>query len=166
MGTYQDRIDRLSEAIAQTPERGSLYHNRGMANAKLERWGSALADFDRAIELDPQPTTYEQRGLVRYQSGDRTGAVDDWRHALRLDPSRMLALGNLGWLLIEDRRFDEAIACLNLAIAMEPTAASVYVNRARAYYDMGDLERAEADMRTSRHLVDSGQDTSGEETWE
>jgi tetratricopeptide (TPR) repeat protein len=165
-GRYRDVIGLLDQAIVIAPDHGLLYHNRGMAHAQYERWEQAEFDFGRAIGLTPAAASYEQRGLARYQMGNRAGAASDFTMALADDPDRVLALGNLAWMMIEDGQFRDAISYLDHAIWLEPTTASLYMNRARAYYELGDKERAVADGVTSQRLTESGQDTSRAQTWE
>ena len=96
-----------------------------------------------------------------YGMGNRRAARKDWEQALKMDSQRGLSLANLGWLNIDDGLYDEAIHYFTEAIKVEPTVAHFYVNRARAYLESGQPEQALADMQYAKHLVDSGQDTSG-----
>jgi tetratricopeptide (TPR) repeat protein len=156
----------LTQALQLAPGDGMILHNRGMAFASLQRWHESLADFNRAIALDPQPTTYEQRGLVHYHIGNRQAARQDWEQTLHLNPRRTLALGNLGWLSLEDRNFRQAIEYFNRIINIEPTFAKAYENRAKAHFEMGSLTEARADLTKARALIDSGQDTSNKEQYD
>jgi tetratricopeptide (TPR) repeat protein len=162
-GDFEETISLLSQALQFAPNDAVIYHNRGMANARLEHWRDALADFSRAAQLDPQPTTYEQRGIVQYQMGNHAAARQDWEDALRLNPRRPLALANLGWACIEARDFRQAIDYLSRAISIEPTFGKAYENRARAYFEMGSVTQARADLAKARELVVSGQDTSDQD---
>jgi Flp pilus assembly protein TadD len=48
----------------------------------------ALNDINRAIALDDHSASaFSTRGLIRERSGDTTGAADDFRQALKLDPT-------------------------------------------------------------------------------
>ena len=165
-GDYNATVEILTQALRLAPNDGAMLHNRGMAHSHLQRWREALADFDRAIAVDPQPTTYEQRGLVHYQVGNRQAARQDWEQTLRLNPRRTLALGNLGWLCIEDRDFRKAADYFTRVISIEPTYAKAYENRAKAYLEMGNLTQARADLTKARALIESGQDTSNQEQYD
>lgn len=165
-GDYHSTIELLTRALQLAPDDGMILHNRGMAYASLQRWRESLADFNRAIALDPQPTTYEQRGLVHYQMSNRQAARQDWEQTIRLNPRRTLALGNLGWLCIEDRDFRKAVDYLTRLISIEPTYAKAYENRAKAYLEMGNLTQARADLAKAKALIESGQDTSNQEQYD
>lgn len=165
-GDYRSTIDLLSRALQLAPNDGMILHNRGMAYASLQRWHESLADFNRAIALDPQPTTYEQRGLVHYQMGNCQAARQDWEQTIRLNPRRTLALGNLGWLRIEERDFRKAIQYLTRVIDIESTYAKAYENRAKAYLEMGNPTQARADLTKAKALIDSGEDSSNQEQYD
>src|SRR5262249_54022197 len=65
------------------------FNNRGVsyfARGRVDDYESALADFDRAIELDSAlPAAYHNRGNLRYFFGSESGAVADFAKANLLD---------------------------------------------------------------------------------
>ena len=165
-GSYSETIRLLTQVLQSYPNFGEAYHNRAMAYSRLGRPREALADFSHAIALDPHPSAYEQRGLLYYELGDRPSARRDWEQALRLEPRRTLALINLGWLAFEDGRYQECIDLSTRAIGVEPSAASAYFNRARAYHAQGNMANAFADLQKGRYLVENGLDTSNSDVGE
>ena len=55
----------------------------------LGDYQGAIADFTKAIELDPQYTSaYLNRGIARELVNDLTGACSDWRKAVNLGNER------------------------------------------------------------------------------
>jgi tetratricopeptide (TPR) repeat protein len=61
--------------------RGSAYMSKGDMD-------SAIADFSRAIELDPQnPSTYSARGFVYFNKGEHERAIKDFTKAIELLPN-------------------------------------------------------------------------------
>ena len=61
------------------------YYNRGLVPYDLGDLQVALADFDRAIELDPLlATAYYARGLVHDQVGNVQAAAADYTNFLEL----------------------------------------------------------------------------------
>ena len=54
----------------------------------MKDFAGAIADLDRAIELDPgSPFSWIARGQTRIALGDPEGAIADLEEALRLDPA-------------------------------------------------------------------------------
>jgi Flp pilus assembly protein TadD len=59
--------------------------NRGFAKQAKGDVDGAIADFNRAIELDPkQPRAYMNRGFAKPAKGDHDGAIADYNRALEL----------------------------------------------------------------------------------
>lgn len=80
-----------------------LYWNRGNARVRLDRYREAVADYDRAIELNWRfAYAYFARGLIyQYALRQRRQAVRDFRTAYELQPwvakfaDKLLSLGYL-----------------------------------------------------------------------
>jgi tetratricopeptide (TPR) repeat protein len=83
-------------------------------------WGAALARLDQDAE-----------------------AVEHYEAALRLQPDLVIARVNLAELLRERRRYDEALAQLDLAQARAPELARIYEVRGLVYDEVGVPELAQ-----------------------
>ncbi|MGB7058047.1 MAG: tetratricopeptide repeat protein, partial [Geitlerinemataceae cyanobacterium] len=60
----------------------------------------ALADYDRAILLDPNYVdAYNNRGILRSQLGNFQGAIEDYTQAIRRNPALAEAYYNRGTAL-------------------------------------------------------------------
>ncbi len=71
------------------------WYNRGVVNAALGNTEEALADYDKAIELDPEyPSAYYSRGNLRRKLRDFDGAVEDYSRAIELKDDHAEALTN------------------------------------------------------------------------
>ena len=65
------------------------YFNRGNEYAKKKDNANALADFGRAIRLDPDnaPYYYRRADLRSHMGGSVQPVIDDFNQAIRLDPN-------------------------------------------------------------------------------
>ena len=62
--------------------------NRGAAKSELGDSKGAIADYSKAISLDPRfAVAYANRAAERLQLEDFKGAIADWEKAVKLDPS-------------------------------------------------------------------------------
>jgi tetratricopeptide (TPR) repeat protein len=72
-------------AAAQTSAFAPYYNNRGLAREAKGDHDGAIADYSRAIELDPkQPRVYINRGFAKQAKGDVDGAIADYNRASEL----------------------------------------------------------------------------------
>ena len=58
---------------------------RALVKSVLSDYQGALADLDKAIEIDPlDEFNYSSRGMIKGHMGDLRGACSDWRKAEEL----------------------------------------------------------------------------------
>ena len=107
--------------------------------AFLQRRGNATAP--PATDKGSDAASWFSRG-EELESSDRRGAERAYRQALALDPGHADASLNLGALLCEAQRCDEAVALYDEAVSRHPDEPLLHFNRAIALEDQG--RRAEA----------------------
>ena len=72
-----------SKVIELKPDDPSAYQIRGFANAGLQQWDKAIADFTVAIERNPNDwQNYDQRALAYRKSRDYEHAIADYNVAI------------------------------------------------------------------------------------
>ncbi|KAI8088396.1 hypothetical protein BDF21DRAFT_334731, partial [Thamnidium elegans] len=54
-------IEKYTEAIQVNPNVASYYTNRAFCHLKLESYGYAIADSDKALEVDPNFTKVKKK---------------------------------------------------------------------------------------------------------
>ena len=68
------------------------YEARGLAYHKMRDYDRAIADFDKAIELNPDKVGFHiSKGISYIEKRDRERAIAAFRKALEIDPSNELA---------------------------------------------------------------------------
>jgi Flp pilus assembly protein TadD len=87
------------------------------------------------------------------EASDRRGAEAAYRQVLALDPDHADAYLNLGALLCEGRRCDEAVALYDEALRRHPDEALLHFNRAIALEDQGRPAEALASYHASLRLA-------------
>lgn len=138
---------------ASTPEqRVQAFVNRGVERARLGEHGRAVADFGRALRIDPDnASAYLQRGIVHHDRGAFESAVASYDAALDIEPSLDLAWQRreeaMGYT-IEPWRGE--LNMLNQALLRDPNNVELLNNRcwARAVND-DDLDLALADCNAA-----------------
>src|SRR5437870_10728144 len=127
--------------------------NRGIEKAKNGDLDGALADFNRAIELNPKDDApYYNRAQARRLKNDTAGASADYTRAIELGSTNPAAYNNRGNARAENNDRDDAIADYTRAIELKPDYARAYYNRAVLKKEKGDKAGAKADFKTAEKL--------------
>jgi tetratricopeptide (TPR) repeat protein len=87
----QQALEKLQESAALKGT-AQVYSQIGQVYGKLKDWPNSLAALEHAQELDPNfPDTYVYLGVLHYQTNQLGEALQDFRHALELDPANTRA---------------------------------------------------------------------------
>jgi tetratricopeptide (TPR) repeat protein len=137
--------------------RSEAWHfwERAKAHAAARRWNDAIADFTRAILLEPdEPEFWLSRGRVRYHIGATGLGEEDLGRGIDLDPE------NARFYVIrgECRSWwggsrDDAVADFGCAIELHPLTPSYYYKRGVLWQRLGDLARALRDLDEAVRLA-------------
>lgn len=89
--TPQQRVAACSAILAnypmEPPQEAMIRVNRAWSYSLEKRMGDAEADYNRAIQLDPNSyILYNERGLFRLQTGAFDAALRDYNSAVVLSP--------------------------------------------------------------------------------
>ena len=138
----------LDRALELDPSNAAIYAAYGslaslesnLDSSNEERLhNQALNWFRKAVELDPQniEARISLASHLRWIQ-DRDEMEKHYREALRAAPRHSGALRNLGVLLIQSARFDEAIPLLRKSIAFDPDRFEPHGYLAQCYHFIGD----------------------------
>ena len=106
--------------VAHRPDHAKGRVNLARALIEIGRPYEAREHAGIATDLDPGSSA-AWRTLARAQaeSGDCSSALANYEEALLADPEDVWALNNMGYLLIEHGRFEDAIGPLALAVTLD-----------------------------------------------
>lgn len=122
------------------------HNNRGAILLGVGQEDSALADFDRALDINPGLSlSYLSRGMIRLRQENYDGALEDFSQAIEVAPRDSRGYVNRSLLYMETEQQDFALQDLEQAIAINPGDPLAYNNRAIIFYMDGHHERAYAD---------------------
>lgn len=126
-----------------------IYSDLGFAKARLGRSEEALADYRKALALDPDcASAHINLAVLSVQSGDFAAAESHYRKALAGRPTAQTYNG-LGYALAQQGRSGEAIAEYRRAIDVDPRFTPAYNNLAEALTGEGKLAEAAEAYRLS-----------------
>ncbi len=120
------------------------YYNLGLVKYNLLDFKGAIADFDKALEINPEYTiAYNLRGAAKFKIGDYIGAIEDYTKAIEIDSAYSMPLK---YSVRESKGGISEIDKLNV---IDPKYAFAYFNRGLARKEIDDYEGAIADYSTA-----------------
>ncbi|MBI5372803.1 MAG: tetratricopeptide repeat protein [Sphingobacteriales bacterium] len=131
----------FSKAIKIQPDSALAYHYRANLMYALLYTDEAIVDNTRAIERSVNDTflrgCFLNRGAARIQKRDFQGAYEDFSRAYSYDSTDIAIINNLGTVLDELGRREEAVEVLKKAIRLDSSFVGPYVNIGFQYTLMG-----------------------------
>jgi tetratricopeptide (TPR) repeat protein len=129
-----------------------VYYNRAAGHDAKNELGAALADYSKAIELDPgDAEMHAVRGWVHQRMESRDAAIADYSRAIALSPDgdqvyMLNAYFRRSELYGQKGLYDRALADLDREMSLRPPyRAAVYNARADIYLKLGRYDDAIAD---------------------
>lgn len=114
---YEEAVSTLKALVTQNPESGLGYYYLGRTYSQMKLYRDAVGYFQKALELRPEFSQAALDMAASYEAlGDYTKAIEVYHGLLDEDESRPAVLQRLIQLLIQQRRFEEALEYLNLAV--------------------------------------------------
>jgi tetratricopeptide (TPR) repeat protein len=143
---WKDSLTLWNDCVKKYP--GVIaYYNRGAALSVLGKTDAAMADYDRAIALDPLfAKPWYNRGIAFLTQNRIDRAVADFSRAIALDPTYADALNNRGVVYVYLKEYDAAVADFSRAIEARPGDPMAWANRGIAQMAGGAYKRALSDF--------------------
>ncbi len=92
-----DFTAEIESGKLQSHELARAYYNRGSAYGDLGEYRRAIADYDAALQIDPDDAdAYNNRGNVYSNLGEHRRAIEDYDQAVRRQPGSIFAFNNRG----------------------------------------------------------------------
>ncbi len=130
-----------------------FYNNRGTTYFNMEDYQAALADYTRAIELNPQfAAAYWNRGISYYDLEDYQAALADFTRAIELNPEDAAAYYNRANIYDDLEDYHAALADYTRVIELNPEYAAACYNRGLTYSKLEDYQAALADYTRAIEL--------------
>ena len=131
--------------------------NEGSKLIKQGKIPEALEILEAAVNFETDwEDAYYYFARALQESGDKNKAVSMYKKAVELWPEYSEALNNLGNLLVNLKRYDEAIPYFQKAIESYPEKYPLgYTNMGKAYALKGEIDKAVAQFTKALQLEPS-----------
>jgi len=149
--TPSPRLQALAaEELGRAAQISKARYHRALAQRLTDesRWEAARVEWERARADGPLDAQGEfSRGRTVDATGDRAGALEAFRRAVALDPTRTAFRARLAARLWENDQYMQAISEWQTIAGQEPGNVETRLTLARAYLKTGDRSRALAEYR-------------------
>ena len=137
----------MREVIARRPDSAEAYNDLGVMLWKLGRRIEAAQMTQRALEVRPTPGTAKNLATMQAQLGNRAGQVAALRKGLELDPSDIVPMQQLAWLLStapeqELRNGNEALALAQKVVSTGQVSPGAVMALVAAQAELGQFDQA------------------------
>lgn len=137
----------LSQAMKKFPDYAKLYDVRATLELQSGNTKEALADIEKAVQLDgDNPVYLVNRSQVYLKFHREEAALADLNKAVELNPDFIPARFNRGSLLAYQGKNEQAVADFDQCIALNPHLPAPYFNRASVYHSLQKKEAAIKDL--------------------
>ena len=156
-GYYDQAEATFRLALQDDPSSAEAHYGLGSVYLKQEKIVDARASFEQVLKLtasypDTGPNAWNNLGLLATREGRISEAIDYFQGALRLSPDYWIALENLGNAYRQQKRWGEARATLEQAVAARPKDPEANYSLAMVYAQLDDTERAYQYLQTALAL--------------
>lgn len=86
-GNHEAAINDLTRTIERRPAEANAYNVRGSSYRALKKPLEAISDYNKAIEIFPQPDAVYNRGVAHDDLGKKSLALADYTRAIELNPN-------------------------------------------------------------------------------
>jgi len=147
---WQNAETLWNDTIRKHPDAVPPYSGRGLVKVSRGDLAGAVADFSRAIELNPKyRDAYVNRAIAFAKMDEYEKSIADRRQAIELEPRNpdtYLEYGYMGEAFQRMGRNDSAYVCFDRAIEINPGYADALNNRGVIKMWRGDLAGGVADF--------------------
>lgn len=141
-GRFAEAADAYGQALARVQpgkEHWPVYFMRGASYERTGQWALAEADFERALELDPeQPEVLNYLGYGWLSRGEREEEARQMiERAYAARPDEPHIIDSMAWAHFVSGEYEEAQALLERAIELMPNDPTINEHLGDVYWKIG-----------------------------
>jgi len=149
-GDPQKAFDCFEQAIKENPNDPDIYYHRGQVLFIMNEFDQAADNYTKSTELDDKFVfSHIQLAVAQYKANSLASSIATFRRTLKAFPERSEPYNYYGELLLDQKRFEDAVDKFEKAVEQEksknPPNVLPLVNKGLALYqwkqDIGAAER-------------------------
>ena len=150
------KINYFTRAIELNPALSAAYEKRGTLYYFQEHYTEMIRDFLKVTKLSPDNTNgYTMLGVAYLKTDDYDSSVSNLTRAIALKPELAEAYGYRAEAYRLKGMLDLAVQDADRVLDIggnKQTIGMAYSTRAKAFRDLGEIERADADFKKAVNL--------------
>ena len=151
------KIEMLEEMAATYPEDGYVYYEIGNLYYQELMPGEAIANYERALEVDPGLNKARvNMAMVLAESDAADSAKALLTEAIRIDPDDGKAYNNLGMIYYTELDVNTAVKYFKKALELDAESLEARYNLGLAFAEKGLLLES---IREWRRILEIGEET-------
>lgn len=131
-GVWRDQATLFQHAVAVTESNYVALYHLGNALVSMSKLEKAKECFAKSITIQPTAKAYTNLAYIEEKTGMTDQAADNYRQAIKLDPSSTEARYNLGLLMVRQWNLNEAINEFTIILQLDPKHIKAKQNLAKA----------------------------------
>ncbi|MBU3700398.1 MAG: hypothetical protein FGM33_10395 [Candidatus Kapabacteria bacterium] len=142
-----------TSAMTYCPEYSEAYVNRGVLYQNIQRDADAGVDFKEAVKRNPKLFAAQYNMANWYSKReDLTNALKHYRLSMELKPTFAEGWAMIASIIAKQGDLATALPFFEKALTLDPGLMVGYVNRGKAFYNVGRANEACADWRRASSI--------------
>jgi tetratricopeptide (TPR) repeat protein len=139
---FDEALDCYSQALALHPNNVDIHLGRAAVLQESKKFDEALACYDQALSLDPDNADiYLQYGDALQRLGKSATDITDDDRNIAIYP-RLASCLKMGTIIKKSSLWEAALSCYNLAAALSPTNAHIFLQCGSILTEMKRFDEA------------------------
>jgi tetratricopeptide (TPR) repeat protein len=153
LGKTPDAIAEFQAAAEVAPREPNLHFGLGYLYWKSHQYDDAKREFESELSVD---TSHAQAlaylGDIEMKRNHPEAALALLGKATKLQNDIRIAFLDMGTILAQEKRYDEAVAALQRAVELDPAQPDAHYRLARVYQEMGKTAESQKEFAKVREL--------------
>lgn len=139
-------------------------YNLGLTNLRLNDQKAALSEFRKAHDVDPRhEKAYLEEARLLSKLGDYNGSISAYLNVLKINSNNRAALGELGNVYSQVKKYAEAESSFRKSLAMLPSGTEdplTYYNLSTVLFEQGKADDALSYAKKAYETKDALRDSN------
>jgi tetratricopeptide (TPR) repeat protein len=157
LADYASADHWLTRSVQSNPKDSQAWYYLGRTKYNENRFEEALSAFQQCLKLDPRNVKAEDNlGLSHQALGQTADALTAFRNAIAWQAQLLKKNSgpfiNIGILLLEQNKVEDAVAYLTEAVEISPEEPRAHEQLGKAYSRQNDLPKAQGELERAVSL--------------